>query len=120
MKEYGLKFTQLCKYAPTLVADSRAKMNKFVMGIFDLLVNECRSIMLIPSMNISRLMVHAEQIEEQHLKQVNREPKRARTDDGNSSKGKFEVQGKPRFKRRFSNQGSSRTPKVKERKGFYP
>ncbi|XP_049353597.1 uncharacterized protein LOC125818110, partial [Solanum verrucosum] len=42
------------------------------------------------------------QIEEQKLKQVNREVKRARTDDGNSSKGKFEVKGKPRFKKRPS------------------
>ncbi|XP_049397238.1 DEAD-box ATP-dependent RNA helicase 3B, chloroplastic-like [Solanum stenotomum] len=37
---------------------------------------------------------------------------RERIDDGNSSKGKFEVQGKPRFKKRFSNQGSSSAPKV--------
>ncbi|WMV49836.1 hypothetical protein MTR67_043221 [Solanum verrucosum] len=96
----------------TLVANYRAKMNKFVMGISDLVVNECRLAMLIPSMNISCLMVHVEQIEEQKLKQVNREVKRARTDDGNSSKGKFEVQGKPRFKKRFSNQGSSSTPRV--------
>ncbi|XP_049375478.1 uncharacterized protein LOC125840549 [Solanum verrucosum] len=48
---------------------------------------------------------------EQKLKQVNREVKRERIDDGNSSKGKFEVQGKPRFKKRFSNQGSSSAPK---------
>ncbi|KAK4721406.1 hypothetical protein R3W88_011639 [Solanum pinnatisectum] len=87
-------------------------MNKFVMGISDLVVNDCCSAMLIPSMNISCLMVHAKQIEEQKLKQVNREVKRARTDDGNFSKGMFEVQGKPRFKKRFSSQGSSSTPRV--------
>ncbi|KAK4733907.1 hypothetical protein R3W88_008168 [Solanum pinnatisectum] len=42
----------------------------------------------------------------------NREVKRARSDNGNSSKGKFEGQGRPRFKRRFSNQGSSSAPRV--------
>uniref|UniRef100_M1DVS3 Gag-pol polyprotein n=1 Tax=Solanum tuberosum TaxID=4113 RepID=M1DVS3_SOLTU len=45
--------------------------------------------------------VHAEQIEGQKLKQVNREVKKARTDDGNSSKGKFESQSRPRFNRMF-------------------
>ncbi|XP_049356909.1 uncharacterized protein LOC125821531 [Solanum verrucosum] len=41
------------------------------------------------------------------LKKKNREVKRARTNDGNSSKGKFEGQGRPRFKGKFSNQSSS-------------
>ena len=114
IKDYSLKFTQLSKYAPSIVADSSAKMNKFVNGISDLVVNECRSSMLIPRMDISRLMVHVEQIEDQKLKQVGRELKKVRTEDGNSSKAKFKVQGKSSFKRRYSTkaflmiQGSSR------------
>ena len=102
VKEYSLKFTQLSKYAPTMVADSRAKINKFVMEISDLVVNEYR-LELIPIMDVSHVMVHAEQIEEHNLKQVGRELKKVRTKDENSSKAKFEVQDKPSFKRRFSN-----------------
>ena len=39
VKEYSLKFTQLPKHSPTMVADSRAKMSKFVIAISDLVVN---------------------------------------------------------------------------------
>ncbi|WMV50061.1 hypothetical protein MTR67_043446 [Solanum verrucosum] len=34
VRKYALKFVQLSKYAPHLVADSRSRMNKFVMGVY--------------------------------------------------------------------------------------
>ena len=46
VKVYSLKITQLSKHTPTMVADSKAKINKSIMGIFDLVVNECRSAIL--------------------------------------------------------------------------
>ncbi|WMV54289.1 hypothetical protein MTR67_047674 [Solanum verrucosum] len=46
VQEYGLKFNQLSMYAPHMVADSRAQMNKFLYGVLDLVKTECRNIML--------------------------------------------------------------------------
>jgi len=62
MEEYSLKFTQLAKCAPTMVADFRARMSKFVSGVFDLVVKECRTTMLIKEMYISHLIIHSQQI----------------------------------------------------------
>ena len=42
MKEYSLNFTQLFMYTPTLVANSRAIMDKFVMGISIMVEKEYR------------------------------------------------------------------------------
>lgn len=68
VKEYSLKFTQLSRCTPHVVADSRAKMSKFVSGVNDSVVNECRSAMLNSDMNLARLMTHAQQIEDQRLR----------------------------------------------------
>ena len=59
MREYSLKFTQLARYTPYVVADSRSKMSKFVSGVSDSMVKECRTSMVIYVMDLSRLMVHA-------------------------------------------------------------
>ena len=32
VQEYGIKFNQLSRYDPHMVADSRAQMNKFLYG----------------------------------------------------------------------------------------
>uniref|UniRef100_M1DP59 Zinc knuckle family protein n=1 Tax=Solanum tuberosum TaxID=4113 RepID=M1DP59_SOLTU len=61
-------------------------------------------------MNISRLMVYSQSIEESKLKRRNRELKRSRSDE----------QGQPRFQKRALNQDSSSTPRVNQEKGSGP
>ena len=50
-----MKFTPLAEYAPTLVADSRTRMSKFVSS--ESIVKYCTS-MLIEEINITHLMIH--------------------------------------------------------------
>lgn len=94
------------KYSPTLMDESRDKMNKYVMGVFDLVINECCLTMHTPSLNTSNLVIHVKQIEEKNLNQMNREAKMARIGDGNSLNARSEGHRKPRFKMNSSNKDS--------------
>ena len=63
--------------------------------------------MLHNDMNISRLIVYAQSIEESKLKRMNRNVKRGRSDE----------QSQARFKKRAQDQDSSSAPKVNQDKG---
>ncbi|KAH0781998.1 hypothetical protein KY290_001596 [Solanum tuberosum] len=66
--EYSLKFTQLSRYALEMVADMRNKMILFVVGLSRLSSKEGKAAMLIGNMDIARLMVYIQQVEEEKLR----------------------------------------------------
>ncbi|XP_055800410.1 uncharacterized protein LOC129869841, partial [Solanum dulcamara] len=68
VKEYGLKFIQLSRYAPEMIPDVRSKMRKFVSGLGRHVKKECKAALLISDMDLSRLMVYAQQVEEEKRK----------------------------------------------------
>ena len=79
--EYGLTFTQLSKYVPSIVAYHRANKSKFVSRVFVMAVKECRTAMIFHDIYISQSRVHAQKIEEENLKERSKGAKRARMDD---------------------------------------
>ena len=47
VQEYGIKFNQLSRYAPHMVATSMAQINKFLYGLSDLVKTDCNNVMLL-------------------------------------------------------------------------
>ncbi|PHT48102.1 hypothetical protein CQW23_12310 [Capsicum baccatum] len=54
VKEYCLKFNQLAKYAPDLIADPRASMRMFVTGVSGLVLEKCRTTILNRDIDLAR------------------------------------------------------------------
>ena len=80
----------------------------------DDLQQECHSSMIHDNMKISRLMVHSQYVEEARSRRKSRDAKKARSFDGCSSNGRLQIQDKPRFKKRVSNQVPSKFPKARD------
>uniref|UniRef100_M1DLM4 Zinc knuckle family protein n=1 Tax=Solanum tuberosum TaxID=4113 RepID=M1DLM4_SOLTU len=91
-----------------------SRMSKFISGVSDLVVKECRTVMLVHDMYITRLMTHAQQIEEEKLKRRSREKKRPRIDDDKFSYDRSDGHGRSRNRQRFYRQGSANAPKYNE------
>ena len=74
------------------------------MGVSDDLKEQYYSAMLHDNIKISRLMV----------KKKSRDAKRARSSDGGSSKGRINIQEKPRFKKRSCNKVPTEFPRARD------
>ena len=103
LEEYSFKFTMFYRYAPSSVSNHRDDMNKFVTGVADLVKEEGQKAMLHNDMNLSRLKVYAQYIEEYKLSRISRNFKRSNSNNQNQSK----------YKKRAPNHGGPSAPKVK-------
>ena len=64
LREYFLKFVKLSRYANSLVSNNKDKISRFLTGINGYREEECRYEMLHENMDLSRLMVHVQKIED--------------------------------------------------------
>ena len=64
VREYSLKFIKLSKYASSIVSNARDEMNHFITGMSEEIEEECHAAILHENMDISRFMVHSQQVEE--------------------------------------------------------
>lgn len=73
-------------------------MRKFISGVSEMVVKECRTVISIKEMVISKLMTHSQQIEEENLKDSARETKMAGIDSGDDSHSRFDGRGCSQFR----------------------
>ncbi|XP_049363539.1 uncharacterized protein LOC125828267 [Solanum verrucosum] len=79
-QQKGARQEELSHYASEMVADMRSRMSLFVAGLSRLSSKEGRAAMLIGDMDISRLMVYVQQVEEEKLRDREQfKSKRAKT-----------------------------------------
>ena len=66
--QYSLKFAQLSRYAPEMVVEMRSNISLFIVGLFCQPTKKGKATRLIGEMDIERLMIHVQQVEEDKLK----------------------------------------------------
>lgn len=66
--EYSLEFTQLSRYAPKIVVDMRRRMGLLFTELSHWSSKEGKKVMLIGDIDLARLMIHVQHVEEDKLK----------------------------------------------------
>ena len=80
-------------------------MSRFLTGIDEDLEEECKLAMLHDSIDLSRLMVHVQQVDESRKRKHTRAGNKSRQAEKNfSRKSSTEIRDKPRFKKGLSHQ----------------
>ncbi|XP_069151096.1 uncharacterized protein [Solanum lycopersicum] len=112
VREYSLKFVKLSRYATPLVSTSREEMSRFLTGINGDLEEDCRAAMLHDNMNLSRLMMHVQQVEDSRKRRGVRDVRRPRPQDQagpnhGGHRNNFGVREQPKFKKGQQSAGNS-------------
>uniref|UniRef100_M1DEA1 Gag-pol polyprotein n=1 Tax=Solanum tuberosum TaxID=4113 RepID=M1DEA1_SOLTU len=111
-------FTQLSRYAPEMVKDMRSRMSLFVAGLGRLSSKEVRAAMLIGDMDISRLMVYVQHVEEEKLRD-REEFKNKKTKTGNESRQQKGSVNRSSFQKQKGPAPSSASAPAPKNKGEY-
>lgn len=102
--------SHLCNYAAPMVSNFKVRKCELISGVSKIVDKAFLPPCSFCIMYISRLMVHAQLIEEEKVKEKSKETSRAKTSDGNFSHARSDGHGNLRFNKTFSGQGSSYAP----------
>ncbi|XP_015064593.1 uncharacterized protein LOC107009767 [Solanum pennellii] len=81
VKEYSVKFVKLSRYVTSLISNIRDEMSRSLTGITGDLEKKCGSLMLHDNMDLFRLMVHVQQVEESWKKRRIHDTRRPKPHD---------------------------------------
>ena len=81
VRDYSLKFVKLSKYTTSLVSKSNDEISRFLTRIIRDLEEQCRYTMLHDNMDLSRLMVHIQQVEKSRKNMGARDGRRLKPQD---------------------------------------
>ena len=81
VREYSLKFVKLSRYSTSLVYNSTDEMSRFLTRITEDLEKECRDAMLHNNIDLSRLMVHVQHVEDIRKKRGVRDARKPKPSD---------------------------------------
>ncbi|XP_069154510.1 uncharacterized protein [Solanum lycopersicum] len=125
VREYFLKFFKLSNYATSLVSNSTDEMRKFLTGINRDLEEECQFPMPHDSIDLSRTMVHFQQVEDSRKKKGVRDARRPKPQDhacpsNGGNRKNFGVREQPRFKKGQPSLGNSNSQRSTTPRGGRP
>lgn len=89
VNEYSLKFIKMYKYASSLNSNARDKMSYMLTAMSEDLKDEFHVSMILDNINLSRIVVHGQKVEDSHLRKKNREANKARSFESCLSKNKL-------------------------------